>query len=271
MLSRTQKQLVIGGVYVLIAAVIAGGVYWGKYRPTCSDGIKNGKEEAVDCGTLACGKACAAPVQALVVQSTQITTSEFPATHDVAAKVYNPNTEHGVSRGSYDIVIRDAGGQEEIGRVRNLSFYMLPGQTKYLVRAAIPATQLGAQASIEIKNVEWVKTAADPDVDLVITREAYTPGNRQSVYEAVIANRSDFDFDTVDVSVILLAQDGSLISTNTSNIQTFLSETERSVKLTWPFELSEPDQIYVEIGTNVFDNANFIQRNGTQEKFQQYY
>lgn len=268
MLTRTQKQLLIGGAYILVAVLIAGGIYWSKYRPTCSDGIKNGKEEAVDCGTLACGKACAAPLQALVVQDVQLVTSA--GTHDVVVKVYNPNTEHGISAGLYDIVIRDAGEQEEIGRVRNLSFYMLPGQTKYLVRAAIPGTRQGVKASIEIRNVEWVKVAADPDVNFIITREAYTPGDRQSIYEAVIANRSDFDFDRVDVSVILFDKDG-LIGTNTTNVQTFISETERSVKLVWPFELNQADQIYVEIGTNVFNNANFIQRNGTQEKFQQYY
>ena len=65
--------------------------------------------------------------------------------------------------------------------------------------------------------------------------------------------------------------EGSVEGTNITNIETFASKTERSVKMTWPFSVPTIFQPIVEVGTNVFDNDNFLKRNGTQERFQQYY
>lgn len=267
MLSRTSKRIFIGGVYVLIVTLVVGGYYWTRNYPTCFDSIKNGQEEGVDCGTVACGKACAPSIQNLVVQNVQLMKTP-DGTSDVAIQVYNPNIGYGVISGTYDLVIKDSSGAE-INRLVGNNFYMLPGQTKYLVLTALKDVPLG-QESVEIKSVEWEKVSSVPDVSFVITREAVTPGNNTTTYQAVITNNSNYDFDTIDVSMVVT--DGSvIIATNTTNFQTFLSQTDRSVKVTWPFVLPAGARIKTEVNTNVFNNANFIKRNGTQEKFQQYY
>ena len=268
MLSRTQKRFFIGSIYVLIIAVIAGGFYWSEYSPTCTDGIKNGQEEGVDCGTVACGQACVAPVQALVVQNIQLVKTPV-GDFDMAALVYNPNVDYGTDAVGYDLVITDSAGQE-VSR-QTSSFYILPGQTKYIIQTSLRNIPDGVSAQLQIKSVNWQKVATAQDIVFVITREATTPAPNQTTYQAVITNNTNFDFDTIDVSMVVTDSTGAIIATNRTNFQTFLSQTDRSIKVTWPFVLPADARIQTEVNTNVFNNANFLKRNGTQEKFQQYY
>jgi len=268
MLSRTQKQLIIGGVYILFAVLIIGGNYWFKNRPVCNDGIKNGKEEGVDCGTVACGRACVDPIQAIVVQNIQwikTPVNDF----DVAVLAYNPNVDYGADSVEYDLVILDSANQE-ITR-QTLSFYMLPGQTKYIVLTSIKNIPDGSSAGVQIKSISWQKVSSQEVINFIISREMTTFESNQTAYQAVITNNSNFDFDSIDVNVVVTDSSGTIIATNKTNFQTFLSNTERGIKVTWPFVLQTGFRIQVEVSTNVFNNANFLKRNGTQEKFQQYY
>ena len=77
--SRLQKQLMVGLVFLLILGGIGYGIYAGLVtRASCADGIQNGKEEGVDCGSLACGKTCEPAIMPMVVISSQV----FNVGHD---------------------------------------------------------------------------------------------------------------------------------------------------------------------------------------------
>lgn len=278
MLSRTSKQFLIGGIYILIALLIVGGVYFSKTRPTCVDGLKNGQEEGVDCGTLACGKACEAPVQALLIQHAQLIRT--PADdYDLAFEVVNPNAEFGAGNVEYSWTFYDGNSpvphREGNGGIG--SFYILPGQTKYIVvtavrfQSAMTPDDVPEIKDVIIKSVTWEKVAGGQSNPLVVTRESLSSTAQSATYEAVVTNNSNFDFDTVDVGVVVRDAAGKLIATNTTNLQTLLSHTDRSVKMTWPFPIPADARVDIEAGTNVFNNANFLKTNGTQEKFQQYY
>ena len=262
MVSRTSKRLIIGSIYILIVLLIAGGSYWSKNRPICTDGIKNGQEEGVDCGKVACGKACVASVQALVIQDVQLVKTPV-GDYDVAILIYNPNIDYGVVNGTYNFIIGSQSTSHE--------FYMLPGQTKYLVLSSLKNIPDNTTPSIAIKSVEWEKVTTIQDITFIIISEETTPEANQTIYQAVITNNTNFDFDTIDVSMVVTDSSGVIIATNITNFQTFLSRTNRSIKVVWPFMLPVGARIQTEVGTNVFNDANFIKRNGIQEKFQQYY
>ena len=138
-------------------------------------------------------------------------------------------------------------------------------------------------ASIDITEVEWEKVESFENISFPVQRKSYVVTNRNGVFselEAVILNNSDFDFDKVEVGVILFSQPeddhpsagtDDIVAVNRTDIRTFLSRTERGFRVSWPTEFPESVRQDIEVLTNVFENANFIRRYGTQERFQKYY
>ncbi len=265
---RKKKQMIIGGTLIGIVVVIIGFILWVKLRPTCSDGKKNGGEEGIDCGVNACGVACPIPVKNLQVQDAY-TVKTIAGDNDIAVKVYNPNTAYGVSNATYDIIFRDA-QSNELFRKSGSGLYMLPGESKHIVLTSVKNVPVEARINLVLKSVDWVKISDGMVLQLQTMNQVYKPGP-QSTVETTIVNPTDFDFDNVDIVVVVFDDSGRLLATSTSNVQTLLSQTERYVKVSWPFQLPANASVQVEVGTNIFNNSNFIKRNGTQEKFQQYF
>lgn len=252
----------IAVIYIVIATGIAGGIIYSKTRPTCTDGKQDGKEEGVDCGILACGKACAPAIQPLQIQSAQIVKT-LAGDDDLALQVLNPNSNYGVADGEIEVTL----GSTDLP----IDFYMLPGQTKYLVQTALKGIPAGTTPQAAVKSVNWEKVDSSIDNPFVVSRDAVTPGQNQTTYQAVISNNSNYDFNQVDVGIVVTDNAGNLIATSTTNLQTFLSQTERSIQAIWPFALPVGAVIKTEVGTNIFNNDNYIKAHGSPQQFQQYY
>ncbi|MBI2674501.1 MAG: hypothetical protein HYX22_02075 [Candidatus Yanofskybacteria bacterium] len=265
---RTQKQLIIGLIFVLIIGVIGYGFvdYFFLTEPTCFDNVQNGKEDGVDCGLFACGVTCEPAIVPLSIVSQKLIEVR-PGDYDFIAQIHNPNSLLGASRVRYEL---------NLGAVKTTgAFFILPGQTRFVIIPGIHADGgVLSGASIDITEAEWQKVESFENINFPVQRKNYTVVDRNGVFselEAVILNSSDFDFDKVEVGVILFSTGGEIVAVNRTDIRTFLSRTERSFKVSWPAELPESVRQDIEVLTNVFENANFIRRYGTQERFQKYY
>src|SRR3989344_956254 len=116
---RVQKQIIIGLVFIFIFGGIGYGIYSGLVtKASCTDGIKNGQEEGVDCGILACGKACEPAIMPINIISSQFF-QVGQGDYDFVARVSNPNVSYGASRVEYSL-----GSSSGF-------FYIIPGQTKW--------------------------------------------------------------------------------------------------------------------------------------------
>src|SRR3989338_1612080 len=266
---RTQKQLVIGAIFILIiGAVVYGFVdYFLITEPTCFDGVQNGLEEGVDCGLLACGVACEPAIVPLSIV-TQKLIEVRPGDYDFEAQINNPNSSFGTSRAKYTLSFSGATPD------RSGTFYILPGQTRFIIVSGIRSDGALTSASVDITEVGWEKVEAFENINFPIQRKSYAVVDKNGVFsefEAVVLNSSDFDFDKVEVGIILSDGDNNIVAANRTDIRTFLSRTERYFKVSWPVALSETARQDIEILTNVFENSNFIKRYGTQERFQKYY
>lgn len=264
-MTRFAKQILIAIVYILIWA----GLFWGyheitKPRPNCNDGIQNQKEEGVDCG-LVCGNSCR-KISAIEIFSSKLFKISG-GDYDVLVQVYNPNSDLGSPKVDYDLVLFDQNGQETDRH--SLSFYILPGQIKHVILNSIKGGSNAASAKIIIKNVEWEK------LDLFDAQLVSFPimdkRFNENEFSAVIRNNSDFDFDTVDIGVILYDENNNVVGVNRSNVNTLLSRTERYFKVLWPISVKNVFRIDVESNTNLLNNLNYIKTHGIQEKFQEYY
>lgn len=271
MILRPLKQIVIGVIFFSLIGIIVGSIYYfNTPRPTCSDGIKNGIEEGVDCGQLACGLSCPPVIVDLKILSSQIF-KIAEGDYDFVAKIYNPNPTYGASKVDSEIIFLD-GTDMEVYK-SNYDFYILPGQTKYVIFNAIKADPSSTQARIKIKQADWVGIKEFIDVSFPLRNQIFTSQNNRTDFKGVILNDSDFDFDFVEARVILMDSLGNVIGVNKTNLRTLLAGTEREFEVFWPYFMNLSGiKADVEADTNLLDNFNFLRRyGGGQEKFQTYY
>ena len=259
--TRTQKQLIIGIIFILIAGGIGYGVYSGLVtKATCTDGIKNGKEEGLDCGALACGKACEPAIMPISIISSQFL-EIGQGDYDFVAQVSNPNVSYGASRIEYSLGSNSG------------FFYILPGQTKWVVLTALKIPDGIEGVQLVIKNAQWEKLdMPNNTVNFVLRNKDYHSIQKGTELAAVLYNDSNFDFDKIDVAVILFDDTGNVAGVNKTDIRTFISKTERGFNVVWPFALSGNVTTQdIEASTNLFENSNYIKSYGTEEKFQKFY
>lgn len=260
---RAQKQVIIGLVSLLILGGIGYSIYSGLVTEvSCTDGIKNGQEEGLDCGILACGKACEPAIMPInIISSKFFKVGE--GDYDFVAQISNPNTSYGASRVEYHLDAFNYRG----------ATYILPGQTKWLVLTALKSPSEASDIKLVIDSAQWEKLdVPDNVVNFVLRRKDYRPTSKGSEMEAVLYNDSNFDFDKIDVAVILFDDTGSVVGVGRTEIRTFVSKSERGFNAYWPFALSgNVVRQDVEALTNLFENSNFIKSYGSQEKFQKFY
>ena len=269
--SRVIKQIIIAAVYILVIGGISLGVYYFGYTtsPTCFDGIQNGKEEGVDCGTLACGQVCPPAIMPIVVNYVKyfkVNENDY----DFVAQVFNPNSDYGASSVNFNLEISDSSGslKEKPGTT-----YLRPGQTKYIVWTAVSTGGAVVEAKLNIKDAFWGQmNVPSQTVSFIVKNKDIKSISTGYQLESTIYNNSYYDFDKIDVSVILFDDLNNIIGVNGTNIKTFISKTDRYFKVLWNQQLSgQIERIDIEADTNLFDNSNFIKEHGTQERFQTYY
>ncbi|PIR41981.1 MAG: hypothetical protein COV30_00845 [Candidatus Yanofskybacteria bacterium CG10_big_fil_rev_8_21_14_0_10_37_15] len=277
MIGRLQKQIIIGLIFIFVSGSIFYSIFdrFFLIEATCFDGIQNGKEEGVDCGTLACGFSCQEPFKPLEISEEklfQIGRGDY----DFIARMFNPNTSYGASEITYSITFSGLGTRQGVT-------YILPGQTKYIVLTSLLFDEdsfVGGKeavaADLKITSVKWEKlNIPSGEINLINRRGDFTNLISGGFFEGVVFNDSNYDFDKAEVLVILFSNEtennNKIVGVNKTEIRTLLSKTERSYRMSWLSEVPDVAKVDVQISTNLFENSNFIKNYGTQERFQEFY
>lgn len=268
-MTRLAKQLLFGGIYL---AIILGIGWWG-YRlfvpaPTCSDGIRNGGEDGVDCGAKVCGRLCAPAVRPLEEPTVKILENS-DGSWDVLATLENPNAAYGTARVDYTLTVTDASGAELA--VRRGRTYANPAQPRVLVfplgkPASDPAS---AVLQLDQGQIEWAALEIDAagSVEFAIRADALTTATASARYEANVINRSRFDFTEVDVTVLLYDAAGKAVGAGSTVVRTLLAGEERAFVVDWPFAVPGAVRGQPSVSTNIFSNENYIREHGTDQRF----
>lgn len=275
---RILKQIVFGSGFLVMFSLIIFGVYqfW-QVAPTCSDRIQNQGEEGVDCGFV-CGNTCLeslAPIEVKNEYLFAIVENETNKDYDALFKIHNPNTRFGASQIAYEILLFDS--QNNLILKKPNFAYIGPGQTKFVfeptIRTAVPARRV----ELKISRVEWGRLPGGLDkeeVKFTIRNKEYVSNGKPGVFSHVrgtVFNASNFDFDRVDVVVVLFKKEMP-VRANRTDLRTFLAQTERYFEVDWVSDSGVvPERVDIEVSTNIFESYNFIRRYGTPEKFQQFY
>ncbi|MBI4160544.1 MAG: hypothetical protein HY506_01395 [Candidatus Yanofskybacteria bacterium] len=195
--------------------------------------------------------------------------------YDFWAQVRNPNVDFGSGNASYEISFFNSAGT--VISKKSGSFYILPGQTRYLVDGPIKSTETISRAQIKILSVDWQKLSqlGTIGVPLLVRGASYVEVLQPGIFSKVggnIFNSSDFDINKADVIVVLLGQSDKPVAVGRTEIRTFLAQTTRGFEISWfsPF-VGKVIRIQAEAYTNIFENLNFLRTYGGGEKFKQLY
>ncbi len=193
--------------------------------------------------------------------------------YDFLAEVRNPNPDFGATDVSYKLDLFGRSG--ELIAMKTGSINLLPGQTRYEIISPIIVDKEISSAEFKIIDAAWerLKEFIPQSLFLVKNQEyAFLPLDLGSRLKATLSNNSNFDFDRVDVHVILFNEDNDVLAVSRTDIRTFLAKTDRFFEVKWSPRFSgSVGRMEINAYTNVFKNENFIREHGTQEKFQRFY
>jgi len=265
-----KKRLKIGLVYLLIFVIIIGGIYLiiKSGAPSCSDGIQNQGEAGIDCG----GPCPPCPWQ--VQKDLKINLVEGVETTDnyldLVAKIENPNHDFGAKKVNYAFELYNS--QNELIDSFEQSSYILPQETKYLVRKRVSVSEAVDHVQVEIISVDWKELVEYEKPEFIIQNQNINQEEDLVLATGTLENRSNYDFYEIDVWGALFDKDSNIIGVNKMNLYTVLSGEKRYFELNWYFPITEKvDKLDIRTGTNVFLDENFMKRyGGEREKFQEY-
>ncbi len=270
---RTFKQSIISSIFFALIALAALAIYLTVHKnPTCSDGIQNQGEVAVDCG------GPCAPCEFQTIKALKNDWAKFflieNKVYDAVALVENENPNYGLGEISYTFSLYDAANRV-VGRKEGKTF-ILPNQKKYIVEARINALTDVVRIEMTLGKANWVKLTDFQGAGLLIRDKKFDnsgTGNGAEKARAVgvVKNTSPYDWARVPVAVVLYGQDRQIIGVGSTEIYSLLSGEEREFVVSWFNEQKQPVQDSEMVAdTNVFSDDNFMKRYGGGEKFQQF-
>ncbi len=257
--------------------MVLAWVYFGWfYQPAgCFDNKQNQGETGVDCGgpcALSCERLTIKPVEALWSRAVPLKENAY----DLVAQVNNPNPNFGLGQVKYNFKVYDSGNQ--LLAQKSGVDYILPGQKKYLIEANVALAKTPAKVEIIIDaaaKADWQELKDNfesPDIYVHDKQFKYLEG-QTGVAQAsgIIKNNSQFDFDKISVAVVLFDENKDIVGVNKTVALTIPAGEERYFAVLWydalPGQVKSADML---ADTNLFSDANFMRRYGTQQKFQEY-
>ncbi len=270
---RTNKQIIIASVFILILFGFGFLVYSYLIKPelSCTDNIKNQGEEDVDCGG-PCPSCELVYIKGIEVLSVKVIPAKG-SFYDLVAEIKNPNQNYGSGQVSYKFELYDS--QDSLIVEYSGLTYILPNQTKYLLKVRAESSKPVKQVKLSFGEVKWTKPEDYQTPQLGIQDKEYRLlSNEESGFaqvRAILVNKTGFDLDRVDIDILLFDSSNRLVAINTNEIRTFLSGQERDFLSTWFNPISgQVTSVEIEVETNIFDQDNYLSGSKDKEKFQEY-
>ncbi len=243
--SSHRKFIYGGGVSVLLVLIIIVTVFSLFYKkPTCFDNIRNGGEQAVDCGG-ACQKLCqSAFLPAKIKWGGAKYEKVAGGLYNVASYIVNPNTDVAAVNVPYKFALFDARG---ILITERQGIMTLPAHRNVL--AFEPAVDVGkripAKVTFEfLAAPEWFKSHDALD-GLAIIDKKYSEDEKNSSLEVTLENRSLLPYKNITVSTVLYDAKDNAIGFSRTHIdelvpkadqgrQENLQQMQEVAGFTWP-------------------------------------
>lgn len=268
---RVQKQIIVAIIFFIFWGLVGFGISrFFVETPTCTDGKQNQKELAIDCGGPC--KPCMPELEKIRILKIKAVRAADNS-YDFLAQVENPNREYGASKFTYQFEAFDQSGNS-IQKIEGSKF-ILPSETKYIIETPITLTSAPTKITFGVQNAIWEKLSDSSDysdVGLEIFNKKYNealPGsNFFSEAIGTMTNRSNYDYDRIEIIVVLYDSNNNIINFARTEQKTVLSGMEREFRVFWKNSFKKATRWEMEAYTNVFQNENFIKKHGSEGKTQ---
>ncbi len=272
MTNRVFKQIIIASIFFLILFGIVFLIYhFSQPEPSCFDNIQNQEEEEVDCGgpCIPCELMHIKDIEVLLADKILVQDNFY----DLVAQIKNPNQNYGSGDFAYNFELYDS-KNNLLGKYSGSTF-ILPNQTKYLINSKINISGKIAQVKFSFGKIDWQRVEDYQPPKLAIQQKEFRllddSETGQSQVKALLINKTNFDFDKIDIDVLLFDQYYKLLGLNTTEIKTLLAGQERDFVATWFRKITKQVAfVEIEAETNIFDNDNYLPAIEKKEKFQEY-
>ena len=218
-------------VTVLVLTLLAFGIAYIRPNVSCSDRIKNGDEEEVDCGG-SCPNQCLGGVPK---PPEQIWSRVFPARlggYDAAAFVVNPNFQAGSRDVRYSFKLYDK-DNIRVGLREGRTFLYPNQETLFFEPSIDTGNRVPVKSVFVIENIKWERVIEKEGLNLEVVKKDFSYNPNPSV-TLTIANRSLFDEPALEVSVLLEGADGATYAASRTIVEQLPGESSRNIVFTWP-------------------------------------
>lgn len=200
-------------------------------KPTCSDGMMNGREQGVDCGG-SCERLCQSSFLAPSLAWTRFE-EIAPALYNVAAYVVNPNIEAEAVDVPYHIALYDDRGVLIVDT--NGTMRLPPHRNTIAFQSAINVGQrIPAKALFEFTDdPNWSKQKDGLGV-ISIGEKKYVEDNLGSSLTVSMRNTSVYSLRNIVVGVVLYDKDGNALGFSRTVLDEIPPQQSVLAPFTWP-------------------------------------
>ncbi|MFH1183150.1 MAG: FxLYD domain-containing protein [Candidatus Moraniibacteriota bacterium] len=260
-MKRIIKQiLIVVIVFAAISALAVGVIWLLRVRPNCFDGIQNGQEEGVDCGSV-CNVSCPTKKPtALPIKAKSVQIAQGGDKCDIIVDVENPNDSLGAERIPYDIVW---------GTIRKKGeFYIYPSESRYIAEMNLlcqqgqnPDVKIGQPANWEFLRADYRK----PNLEISDSKFNY-PENSYEFAEVtgMVTNKSPFDLKEVEIYAVIKDGSGNIIAISKTTVNSLLVNEKREFRIFWTHQFAKNGTGSFFTTSNLFNSDNFLKAMGAE-------
>lgn len=176
-------------------------------------------------------------------------TAAKPFVYDAVARVRN-STQQGIERLGYHFELLDAQGA--LLALREGNSYLRGNEAKYVIENSIETERMATRIRFVLRSVSRAADA-EAETPIILQNQEYT----NDTVRGVVLNQSAVAIGRVDVGAVLFDNVGNPVRARSSHFTRLLPHEERGFELRWN-DPGSAASAEVEIGTNVFDRANYL-------------